>query len=303
LASGLAYAVPSVLLAFAFPGPDAPCEDSARVWPRVVVLSPLLSLLAFGVAAFWPASGAGAATAGEAAAASVAGKGAFGLSPLAIPAVAMMATIYLFSFVALIAPHLLTGPVGKSFKVDVSLEPAFPSGGTASQYAGAGGTAQASGAWQRFEGSLDNGSPVHPPAGCTDNDALSTRTDRRLPDADCSRIAERARARLEAGAYLDPELSLRGMAEELGVHPNRLSAAVNRVYGENFCRLVNRYRLEHFAKAVAEGAADRHSLLDLAFDAGFPSKSTFNRLFKEHFGTAPSRYLRPPRGQGDGESE
>ena len=54
LASGLAYAVPSIILAFAVPGDATPCTDAPRFWPKLVVLSPLLSLLAFGVAAFWP---------------------------------------------------------------------------------------------------------------------------------------------------------------------------------------------------------------------------------------------------------
>jgi AraC-like DNA-binding protein len=111
-----------------------------------------------------------------------------------------------------------------------------------------------------------------------------------VPEDECQRIGKRVQERLEEGAYRDPELSLGHLAEELKVHPNRLSVAVNHSFHEPFRRVLNRYRLEYFRQRLDEGALERENILELAFEAGFPSKSTFNRLFKEHFGVAPSVY-------------
>ena len=44
-------------------------------------------------------------------------------------------------------------------------------------------------------------------------------------------------------------------------------------------------------RRVSEGALAQQSILELAFEAGFSSKSTFNRVFKERVGVAPSDYV------------
>lgn len=110
-----------------------------------------------------------------------------------------------------------------------------------------------------------------------------------IPESECRRIAELVRDELAGGAYRDPQLSLTALARSIGVHPNSLSAAVNHVYGASFRRIVNHHRVEHF-RNVASSSDDRN-ILDLALDAGFPSKSTFNRVFKEETGLTPSQYL------------
>lgn len=261
-ASGLAYAVPSAILAFGPRDSHGTCADRARVWPRVVVLSPLVSLVAFAFAAFRPEAAALAARQS-------------GLSPFVLPAIAMMATIYIFSLVVLLYPQTLTGPNEKPLEADVSLHPGSRAGSAAPVH------------------SRSTAPAFHSEAGgCPDDQRSSDSTESGVRDPESRRIAERVRVHLEAGAYLDPELSLRGMAEALDVNPNRLSAAVNRSFGENFCRLVNRYRLDYFAGRVSAGALRERTVLDVAFESGFPSKSTFNRVFKQRFGTAPSRYAR-----------
>lgn len=129
--------------------------------------------------------------------------------------------------------------------------------------------------------------------GCTDEPDGSAS---RIPASECQRIADLVRAALSGGAYRDPELSLARLAGTLGVHPNSLSAAVNHVYGESFRRIVNRHRVDHFCAAAS---SDGRSILDLALDAGFPSKSTFNRVFKEVAGLTPSQYLSTIPGRNE----
>ena len=109
-------------------------------------------------------------------------------------------------------------------------------------------------------------------------------------------VAERARRELESGGYQDPDLSLTTLAKRVGAHPNHLSLAINDRFGENVPSMVNRYRLQHFVSELEQGALDQRSILDLAFDAGFPSKSTFNRVFKQQYGTSPSEYASSSKG-------
>ncbi|TVQ96977.1 MAG: AraC family transcriptional regulator [Spirochaetaceae bacterium] len=110
-------------------------------------------------------------------------------------------------------------------------------------------------------------------------------------DDEAAEAAEKVRALLEAGAYTDPALTVTTLSRSLGVHPNRLSHCINRVFGGNFSQVVHDYRLRHFIARVEEGALDQTNILQLATDAGFASKSTFNRVFKERFGVSPSEYV------------
>jgi AraC-like DNA-binding protein len=112
----------------------------------------------------------------------------------------------------------------------------------------------------------------------------------RCTDEQSRRLAEKLRAKLVGGAYRDPEVSLHSLAEELHVTPNRLSMVVNQIYGQSFRELLNRCRIDFFVRRVVNGALEDQSILDLAFEAGFSSKSTFNRVFKEHIGMSPSCY-------------
>lgn len=148
------------------------------------------------------------------------------------------------------------------------------------------------------------------PQGSTFKDGRGTNT----PDAESSqpqqtggdraaspedrRIADRLESRFAGGAFRDPELSLDKMAAQLGVHPNRLSHAINAVHGTSFPALLHRYRVEYFVARSLEGALKDRPILDLAFDAGFSSKSTFNRVFKEVQGVSPSEFLRQIEERG-----
>lgn len=132
--------------------------------------------------------------------------------------------------------------------------------------------------------------PAAPPDGRNERSPHRS-THRSGSTGDCADIAQAARARLEAGAFQDSRLTVRSMARDLNVHPNRLSHAVNLTFGTSFPRMVNGMRVEYFLEQSRTGALQEENILELAFDAGFPSKSTFNRVFKETTGQAPSDYL------------
>lgn len=90
--------------------------------------------------------------------------------------------------------------------------------------------------------------------------------------------------------YLNPSLSAADVAGLVGITKHQLSQLINQIADCNFYEFVNRYRVEEFKQRIKAGDADRLSLLGLAFDCGFNSKSTFNHLFKKMEGMTPSEY-------------
>ena len=92
--------------------------------------------------------------------------------------------------------------------------------------------------------------------------------------------------------YLNPSLSLRTLAEALELHPNKLSWLINESIGQNFNTYVNAFRLDAF-KALALDPRNRHlTLLGLAYDSGFNSKTVFNSYFKKVEGMTPRVWLK-----------
>jgi AraC-like DNA-binding protein len=84
----------------------------------------------------------------------------------------------------------------------------------------------------------------------------------------------------------DPDLSLALLARKLGTNTGHLSRAINEGLGVNFSSFINSLRAKRVAGMIAQGRRD--DLLDLALEAGFSSKASFNRAFAATYGMAPS---------------
>jgi AraC-like DNA-binding protein len=97
-------------------------------------------------------------------------------------------------------------------------------------------------------------------------------------------------SRIEAeGWWRDPDLTLASLARRLGTNTSYLSRAFNEGLGANFNSVINRIRIEAVKSALQSGQTGG-GLLDLAFDAGFRSKASFNRAFHEVTGMSPTRW-------------
>jgi AraC-like DNA-binding protein len=116
-----------------------------------------------------------------------------------------------------------------------------------------------------------------------------------LDDGD-SELLERRLLALIAGKkpYLDPELTLVQLARSLGASPHHLSQVLNERLGRNFYQFINGYRLEEAKVRLSASGPNPDKLLKIAFDCGFNSLSTFNRVFKEMTGFTPSQFRRDP---------
>lgn len=91
--------------------------------------------------------------------------------------------------------------------------------------------------------------------------------------------------------YLQSNLSLRVLAEQIDIHPNQLSWLLNEELGKNFNEFINAYRIQHFKTLVQDPKNAHVTLLGLAFDSGFNSKTVFNTYFKKETGFTPRQFL------------
>ncbi len=90
--------------------------------------------------------------------------------------------------------------------------------------------------------------------------------------------------------FLDADLSLRTLAEQMGLSSNQLSWLINESIGKNFSSFINQYRMEAF-KTMAKDPRNEHITIEgLAYDCGFNSKTVFNTYFKKQTGLTPSQF-------------
>jgi AraC-like DNA-binding protein len=91
--------------------------------------------------------------------------------------------------------------------------------------------------------------------------------------------------------FLDSELTLGTLSAFMDVSPEYLSGILNNRLNKNFFDFVNHFRIEEFKKLSSLPENQKLTLIALAYDCGFSSKATFNRVFKNITGTTPSQYL------------
>lgn len=90
--------------------------------------------------------------------------------------------------------------------------------------------------------------------------------------------------------YQDPELSLSALAEKLGMNSHELSRIINTALKKSFNDFISEYRVGNVIQKMQDPAFDHITLLGIAYESGFNSKSTFNRIFKEMTGKSPAEY-------------
>jgi len=91
-------------------------------------------------------------------------------------------------------------------------------------------------------------------------------------------------------AYLDESLSLSKLAEQIDCTSNQLSQVINQETQSNFFTFVNTYRIEAVKVKLKDSKFDHYTILAIAFDCGFKSKASFNKIFKSVVGMTPSQF-------------
>ncbi|UOQ52700.1 helix-turn-helix domain-containing protein [Hymenobacter cellulosivorans] len=108
-----------------------------------------------------------------------------------------------------------------------------------------------------------------------------------------AQVRERIRRALEdEQLFRNPTLTLAELSAHTGLPPRLISFTVNQGFGKSFNDLVNGLRVAEVQRRLSTtDDAARLTLLGIAFECGFNSKTTFNRIFKQFAGVSPSEYV------------
>ncbi len=90
--------------------------------------------------------------------------------------------------------------------------------------------------------------------------------------------------------YLNGSLTISDLSRKTGIPRHYITEVLNEKYGRNFFSFVNEYRVREVIKRIKDPKYHHYTILAIAYDAGFNSKSTFNSFFKAYTGQTPSLY-------------
>jgi len=95
--------------------------------------------------------------------------------------------------------------------------------------------------------------------------------------------------------FKEEGLTVKQVADELGVQLYVVSQSINLALGKNFFELVNGYRVEEAKKMIMDDRFSHLSMVGIGFESGFSSKTAFNTAFKKHTGLTPSEFKKLER--------
>ena len=90
--------------------------------------------------------------------------------------------------------------------------------------------------------------------------------------------------------YLNPSLSLRNLADQMGMNSRELSIIINQKLNQHFFDFVNGYRIKEAMNILVDPAKKGETVLEILYEVGFNSKSSFNTAFKKHTGKTPTEF-------------
>ncbi len=90
--------------------------------------------------------------------------------------------------------------------------------------------------------------------------------------------------------YLNHEIKQSSFAKTLGMTPHFFSEVLNVCFQKNFNNFINLYRVDRAKQLMRDPKFEHYKVLAIGYEAGFPSKSSFNRVFKNLVGVTPSEY-------------
>lgn len=98
------------------------------------------------------------------------------------------------------------------------------------------------------------------------------------------------RIMVEEKVYLNPLLTLSDLAFKVNMKKADLTYLLNKGIGKNFFTYVNEFRTQEVIRKFKSKDYDHYTIIAIAYESGFNSKSTFNSLFKEYTQQTPSQY-------------
>lgn len=95
----------------------------------------------------------------------------------------------------------------------------------------------------------------------------------------------------DASVYKNESLTLTELSKLFNIHPNHLSQVINEREGKNFYNYINALRINEFIKIASLPENKKYTMISLAYDCGFGTKSTFNKHFKANTGKTPTAFF------------
>lgn len=95
---------------------------------------------------------------------------------------------------------------------------------------------------------------------------------------------------VEEKPFLDPSLTIQNVAKDIKVPVRDLSLLINHKLDQHFYDFVNAYRIESAMDILKDPAKSKVTVLEILYEVGFNSKSSFNTAFKKHTGQTPTSY-------------
>ena len=92
--------------------------------------------------------------------------------------------------------------------------------------------------------------------------------------------------------FLDPELTIKDVADHLHISRHHITQVINEKLGKNFFTWINEYRVEEVKERLLNPDYSHLTIVAIAYDCGFNSKSAFNSIFKKETGRTPSEFRR-----------
>lgn len=96
----------------------------------------------------------------------------------------------------------------------------------------------------------------------------------------------------ENEAYTNEDLNLSELAKLINTSPRRLSYLINTFFNQTFMSFVNDFRIKRAMERLENPKDDAETIMEVMYEVGFNSKSSFNTLFKKQTGLTPSEYKR-----------
>ena len=95
--------------------------------------------------------------------------------------------------------------------------------------------------------------------------------------------------------FLNSDLTLDELAERTGISSKKLSQFINQTYRQNFFDFINSFRIEEAKRIMTESKDPKLTVMEVMYQSGFNSKSSFNNLFKKKTGLTPSEFRKSLR--------
>jgi AraC-like DNA-binding protein len=95
--------------------------------------------------------------------------------------------------------------------------------------------------------------------------------------------------------YLNPSLTIRNLSEKIKMNSRDVSVLINQHLNQHFFDFVNEYRIKEAMKILKDPAKKEFTVLEILYEVGFNSKSSFNTAFKKNTGYTPTQFKKKAR--------